>query len=213
MNVEYTGRQTTITPQHKRQVEEGISRIAKISGDSGSVHVILTADKYRQIAEVTLKAKVYDFVATAEGNAMDVALHDALQKLEQQAIKHKQRITTIKHHPKGDVKTVATESRTGRHLDVRPQTRRRRVRRLQVEGARMPPCRALASQRRRARSEVREAGGELVILTGMSGSGKLSALKAFEDLGYYAVDNLPLELIPQFAELVRGRRRLSVRRW
>jgi RNase adapter protein RapZ len=44
---------------------------------------------------------------------------------------------------------------------------------------------------------------ELVIVTGMSGSGKLSALKAFEDLGYYSVDNLPLELIPQFADLVR----------
>src|SRR5580704_2850413 len=51
-----------------------------------------------------------------------------------------------------------------------------------------------------------EHGGEpseLVILTGMSGSGKLSALKAFEDLGYYSVDNLPLELIPRFADLVR----------
>ena len=46
--------------------------------------------------------------------------------------------------------------------------------------------------------------GELVILTGLSGSGKLSALKTFEDLGYYAVDNLPLELIPQFADLVRS---------
>jgi len=45
--------------------------------------------------------------------------------------------------------------------------------------------------------------GELVILTGMSGSGKLSALKAFEDLGYYSVDNLPLELIPRFADLVQ----------
>jgi UPF0042 nucleotide-binding protein len=43
---------------------------------------------------------------------------------------------------------------------------------------------------------------ELVILTGMSGSGKESALKAFEDLGYYSVDNLPLELVPQFADLV-----------
>jgi UPF0042 nucleotide-binding protein len=48
------------------------------------------------------------------------------------------------------------------------------------------------------RSEPRE----LVILTGMSGSGKLSALKAFEDLGFYSVDNLPLELIPRFADLV-----------
>ena len=43
---------------------------------------------------------------------------------------------------------------------------------------------------------------ELVILTGMSGSGKDSALKAFEDLGYYSVDNLPLELVPRFADLV-----------
>jgi len=43
---------------------------------------------------------------------------------------------------------------------------------------------------------------ELVVLTGMSGSGKASALKAFEDLGYYSVDNLPLELIPRFADLV-----------
>ena len=44
---------------------------------------------------------------------------------------------------------------------------------------------------------------ELVILTGLSGSGKLSALKAFEDMGFYAVDNMPLELIPNFADLVR----------
>ena len=45
--------------------------------------------------------------------------------------------------------------------------------------------------------------GELVILTGMSGSGKLSALKAFEDLGYYSVDNLPLDLVPRFADLIQ----------
>ncbi len=44
---------------------------------------------------------------------------------------------------------------------------------------------------------------ELVLITGMSGSGKASVLKAFEDLGYYAVDNLPVELIPRFAELVK----------
>lgn len=47
-----------------------------------------------------------------------------------------------------------------------------------------------------------EGARELVILTGLSGSGKLSALKAFEDMGFYAVDNLPVELLPNFAELV-----------
>ncbi len=42
---------------------------------------------------------------------------------------------------------------------------------------------------------------ELVVITGVSGSGKGSVLKALEDLGFYAVDNLPVELIPKFAEL------------
>lgn len=43
---------------------------------------------------------------------------------------------------------------------------------------------------------------ELVIVTGISGAGKASALKAFEDLGYHCVDNLPLELLDDFANLV-----------
>jgi UPF0042 nucleotide-binding protein len=42
---------------------------------------------------------------------------------------------------------------------------------------------------------------ELVIITGLSGSGKGSVLRALEDLGYYSVDNLPVDLIPKFAEL------------
>jgi len=49
----------------------------------------------------------------------------------------------------------------------------------------------------------RSARKELVIVTGISGSGKASALNAFEDLGFHAVDNLPLELLPDFAALVK----------
>ena len=41
-----------------------------------------------------------------------------------------------------------------------------------------------------------------MIVTGISGAGKASALKAFEDLGFHCVDNLPLELLPDFAGLV-----------
>ena len=58
-----------------------------------------------------------------------------------------------------------------------------------------------AKQAVRKNTSVRSPG-ELVIITGMSGSGKASVLKAFEDLGYYCVDNLPVGLIPRFAELV-----------
>ncbi|GAC1656371.1 MAG: RNase adapter RapZ [Acidobacteriaceae bacterium] len=59
------------------------------------------------------------------------------------------------------------------------------------------------SQNQKARARAREGhdATDLVIITGMSGSGKASALKAFEDLGYYCVDNLPIDLIPQFAQL------------
>jgi UPF0042 nucleotide-binding protein len=59
------------------------------------------------------------------------------------------------------------------------------------------------TQELKRRKSTRTPETELVIITGMSGSGKASVLKAFEDLGYYCVDNLPVELIPRFAEIAR----------
>jgi UPF0042 nucleotide-binding protein len=53
-----------------------------------------------------------------------------------------------------------------------------------------------------------QAKTELVIITGMSGSGKGTVLKALEDLGYYSVDNLPIDLIPKFAELTKDASRI-----
>ena len=70
----------------------------------------------------------------------------------------------------------------------------------------MSPSRKKAPRRpSAAQGKARPASTEprdLVILTGLSGSGKASALKAFEDLGFYAVDNMPVALMPHFAELV-----------
>ena len=53
------------------------------------------------------------------------------------------------------------------------------------------------------------APAQLIVITGMSGSGKGTALKALEDLGYYAVDNLPIGLIPKFADLAGDSARVS----
>jgi len=54
----------------------------------------------------------------------------------------------------------------------------------------------------------------LVLITGLSGSGKSVVAKSFEDLGYYTVDNLPLPLLRQFlqrpGELVFGHERIAV---
>jgi UPF0042 nucleotide-binding protein len=61
--------------------------------------------------------------------------------------------------------------------------------------------RSKSKARKRVSARQDRPRQELVIITGLSGSGKASALKAFEDLGYYCVDNLPIDLIPRFAEL------------
>ena len=45
---------------------------------------------------------------------------------------------------------------------------------------------------------------ELIVVTGLSGSGKGTVLKCLEDLGFYSVDNLPISLIPKFAELTKS---------
>jgi putative sigma-54 modulation protein len=104
MDVEYTGRQTTITKKLKLQTEAGLARIAKIVGSSGNVHVILSTDKYRQIAEITVQTRHQKLVARCESTEIGVALRDALVKIEQQAIRHKKKSGTIKRHPKNDVK-------------------------------------------------------------------------------------------------------------
>ena len=45
----------------------------------------------------------------------------------------------------------------------------------------------------------------LVVVTGVSGAGKSTALRALEDLGYYCADNLPMPLLPKFVELLSTR--------
>ena len=110
MDVEYTGRQTTITKKLKLLTETELARIVKIVGNSGSVHVILSTDKYRQIAEVTVQTRHHKLVARCEATDMETALHDALAKIENQAIRHKKRYGTIKRHPKTDVKVARAEA-------------------------------------------------------------------------------------------------------
>ena len=100
MIVEYTGRGTAITPKQRTLANSELQRIDGIIGRTVSAHVILTEDKYRMIAEVTLKTPTDQLVATCEGTGMLVALQAALKKIELQAIKHKERKMTVERHAK-----------------------------------------------------------------------------------------------------------------
>ena len=58
---------------------------------------------------------------------------------------------------------------------------------------------------RQRRTKNSRAAPDIVIITGLSGSGMTSATNAFEDLGYFCVDNMPLTILPTFAQLVHAR--------
>lgn len=53
---------------------------------------------------------------------------------------------------------------------------------------------------------------DVVIITGLSGSGMSSATNSFEDLGYFCVDNLPVTLLPTFARLLNGQEKNTIER-
>ncbi|HEX8128224.1 MAG TPA: RNase adapter RapZ [Pyrinomonadaceae bacterium] len=59
------------------------------------------------------------------------------------------------------------------------------------------------SRKKRAAKPTTSGAPDIVVITGLSGSGMSSATNAFEDLGYFCVDNLPLTLLPTFARLVQ----------
>lgn len=109
MDVEYTGRQISITKRLKELTEAGVERITKIVGKSGNVHVILSSDKYRKKAEVTVQTRNQKLVAICESTDMITALREALAKIEQQAIRHKKRKMSIKRHGKNGAEAVTPE--------------------------------------------------------------------------------------------------------
>ena len=110
MDIEYTGRQTIISKKFKTQSEAGLARIAKLVGRTASAHVFLTTDKYRRIAEVTLKTRGQSLVANCEATEMEAALHDALCKLEQQIIRHNQKKTKEKRHSRESIRGGEAEA-------------------------------------------------------------------------------------------------------
>jgi putative sigma-54 modulation protein len=100
MIMEYTGRHTAVTPKLKTLAEAGMARIDRVANRCTSAHVIFTEDKYRKIAEVNVLCRGENLVATSESTEMETALHDALHKVELQAIRHKERYATVRDHPK-----------------------------------------------------------------------------------------------------------------
>src|SRR5258708_21122651 len=90
MNVEYTGRQFEVPPVTRKQVETGLEKIQKILGNNFEAHAILSAEKHRHIAEITVAVSSHPpIVGLAEASQMTVAVGNALDRVERQAVKYK----------------------------------------------------------------------------------------------------------------------------
>ena len=96
MNVEYTGRQYEVTPAVRKQVEQGLAKLEKILGDNFDTHVVLTIERHRHIAEITIVVRDHPIVGIAEANDMSGAIGEALDRIDRQAVKYKSRWRTIK---------------------------------------------------------------------------------------------------------------------
>lgn len=100
MIIEYTGRQIVVTQKYRDQASAGLGRIEKLVDGAIAAKVVLTVDKYRKIADVTVGQGSQKMVAACESAEMMTALKDALAKIEQQAVRQRQKTTTTMRHPR-----------------------------------------------------------------------------------------------------------------
>jgi putative sigma-54 modulation protein len=98
MRLDITGRHVDITPVIRQLIERRLARIERLLNDSVvSVKAILTLEKYRHRAEIIVRARGdHTLRGLGEGNAWTLSVRQAVEKLEQQALKVKGKWTERK---------------------------------------------------------------------------------------------------------------------
>jgi putative sigma-54 modulation protein len=96
MSVEFTGRQFEVTPALRKQVEGGLDKLARILGKSFDTHIVLTIEKKRCKAEITVKVRDQALVGIAEAMEMAQAIGEAMEKIDRQAVRWKTRYRSKK---------------------------------------------------------------------------------------------------------------------
>jgi putative sigma-54 modulation protein len=100
VSVEYTGRQYEATPAVRKQIDQGLAKLHKILGTAFKTSVILAAEKHRHIAEITITVRTHPIVGIAEAVDMSSAVGEALERIERQILKYKERWRDKKRKPR-----------------------------------------------------------------------------------------------------------------
>jgi putative sigma-54 modulation protein len=99
MNIEFTGRQMEIGDDLRAYTHGRLRKFSRLLGDTFEMHVILTAEKHRRLAEITLKFRDHTLVSVEESGDPRASLNSALAKLERQAVRLLERTRTRKRRP------------------------------------------------------------------------------------------------------------------
>lgn len=121
MNVEYTGRHYEVTPAIKKEVETGLSKIRKILGDKFETHVILAVEKHRHKAEITITPRNGPLVGLAQAKDMTIAVNEALDHLEKQAVKYKTRWQSKKRSARKSEEVKKWNGHSSEATEVEPR--------------------------------------------------------------------------------------------
>jgi putative sigma-54 modulation protein len=93
MNINITGHHVEVTPALREYVVGKVDRVLKHFDHVTSVHVVLSVEKLRQKAEITLHVKGKDIYADSEDADLYAAIDLLADKLDRQVLKHKERIS------------------------------------------------------------------------------------------------------------------------
>jgi putative sigma-54 modulation protein len=100
MTIEFTGRQTEVPPQIRSLAERKLGKLGKVLRGITHAHLILTSDKHRQIAEVSVHSRHLDLTAAEESGDLAVSVSSVLDKLIRQAQRHQGKRQERKRRPR-----------------------------------------------------------------------------------------------------------------
>ncbi len=92
MNIHITGRQLEVTPPIKSYTEKKVKKLSRFLNGITDIHVTLSLEKYRQIAEIKVHSRGNTYLTAVEAsNDLYVSINEAVEKIEAQAKKQQEK--------------------------------------------------------------------------------------------------------------------------
>jgi putative sigma-54 modulation protein len=144
MRVHITGRQVEITPALRKFAEDKLKKVDKLLDGQAEAHVVLAVEKHRHLAEIQVKSRSALLSGARETEDLYASIGHVVEKLERQALKHKEKLTTRKKRDGRRVPLPAVEApepaAAGPRTRARAVTRSPRV--MRSERYRLKPLSA-----------------------------------------------------------------------